>query len=1084
MGRNDSKRSKQERGENRMKKIIGIFVFVILVLSLSFIIWQLETEKKLQIAVINKTVPDESYREHLGFNWLLKTLKYVDSNSHSYQLNDYYGFKPDTSNQTYSINDLPKSYAKDDLIYISDTYGVYQNDFPWIEKKREGDRSNLVYGGLTMKEWKAIVNRLNADKKSTLIAEFNTLASPTDETVRNHMSNILGIRWSGWMGRYFDELDYRKNKEIPKWLVDEYRDNWAYKGEGFILINEQKNKIVVLKTGEDIDDKGIWMKFTEEGEKTFNLKKSVKYNYWFDIVTSEDDRNVLANYDWNLTQKGKKKLVDKNIPTSFVAVNKTQVKNATAYYLAGDFNDISAAPNFYQMKGILTINKYVNRFTESAFYWDTYVPMMKTILEQAYEGKTNQKVRVSNSVQTQKEKIQYSARISDDKMEVKVNGQWKNMKVKGVNIGIAKPGYFPGEAAISEDEYYQWFTDIGKLGANTIRVYTIHPPGFYNALKKYNESHKNPIYILHGVWIEEERLISQGNAFDKKGTTNFQKEIKKTIDVIHGNAMILPKGGHASGAYNADISKYVIGWILGIEWDPEMVHSTNKLNKTVKDYNGKYVETKNASPFEHWLAQLMDYTATYELEKYNWIRPLSFTNWVTTDILKHPNEPSEEEDLVSINPNIIHLKEPFTLTKEFASYHIYPYYPESMNYDYQEFVDFRGKKNNYAGYLKDLHKAHKIPILVAEFGVPSSRGMTHTNIYGWNQGHLSEKEQGNILVNLYEDIEHEGLLGGLVFTWQDEWFKRTWNTMDYDNPDRRPYWSNAQTNEQQFGLLSFDRLKIKVDGKYDDWSEAKVLYKDGKKELQSLMMDHDERYIYYKIKMNDLKKGYPMLLLDTLQGKGNTSIKQFPIVHTKNGLEFIAPIKSKKDARILVDHQYDLFAAIYKNYGAGFNYFSKEDTGLFSPIRYVLNDSLTIPTTKKVIPFSYYETGKLKEGNGNPNSKDYNSLVDFNINDKEKTIELRIPWLLLNFKDPSTKEIMGDISDNNSSTREEVDGIQVGLVYVNKQGELLDSFPKIQDKMIPSFKQYSWDHWNSPKTTYRLKESYYILQKAFTSTDE
>ena len=35
--------------------------------------------------------------------------------------------------------------------------------------------------------------------------------------------------------------------------------------------------------------------------------------------------------------------------------------------------------------------------------------------------------------------------------------------------------------------------------------------------------------------------------------------------------------------------------------------------------------------------------------------------------------------------------------------------------------------------------------------------------------------------------------------------------MDYDNPDRRPYWSNAQTGEQQFGLLSFDRHKVKVD---------------------------------------------------------------------------------------------------------------------------------------------------------------------------------------------------------------------------------------------------------------------------------
>ncbi|MFJ8264139.1 hypothetical protein ACIQ4I_19700 [Rummeliibacillus sp. NPDC094406] len=1064
-----------------MKKIIGIFVFVILVISLSFILWQLEDEKKLQIAIIDKTVPDESYREHLGLNWLLKTLKYVDSNNDSYKLDDYFGFKPNTSKKTYSIKDLPDSYKNDDVIYIADTYGVYQDDFPWINKNREGERSNLVYGGLKMNEWKAIVNRLSEDKKSTLVAEFNTLASPTDETVRNHMSSVLGIQSSGWMGRYFDELDYRKNNEIPKWIVDKYGSNWGYKGKGFILINEKENEIVVLKTGEDIDNKGIWLNFTEQGKKEFNIEKSVKYNYWFDIVTSEDKRNVLANYDWNLTKKGQEKLTDNNIPTSFVAVNKTQIKNATTYYLAGDFNDISTAPNFYKMKGILTINKYANRFSDSAFYFDAYVPMMKEILKQAYDDKNDDKEHISKKKTENNNDVHYTAKISDDKMEVKIDDKWQSMKIKGVNVGIAKPGYFPGETAITEDEYYQWFKDIGKLGANTIRVYTIHPPGFYNALKKYNENHKKPIYVLHGVWIDEERLVSKGNAFDKVGTINFQNEIKKTIDIIHGNALILPKAGHASGAYNADISKYVIGWILGIEWDPEMVQSTNKLNKTMHDYKGKYVEAKNASPFENWLATQMDYTATYELENYNWIRPLSFTNWVTTDLLKHPTEPSEEEDLVSVNPNVIHLKGPYTLTKEFASYHIYPYYPESMNYDYKNFVDFRGKKNNYAGYLHDLHKAHKLPILVAEFGVPSSRGMTHTNIYGWNQGHLSEKEQGDILVHLYEDIEHEGLLGGLAFTWQDEWFKRTWNTMDYDDPNRRPYWSNAQTNEQQFGLLSFDRLKIKVDGKYDDWSEAKELYKGGEGELQSLMVDHDECYLYYKIKMNDLKQGYPVLLLDTLQGKGNTSIKQMPMVHTKNGLDFIVPIKSKNDAHVLVDRQYDLFAALYRGYRAGFDYYSKGNTGLFSPVRYVLNDSFTIPTTKKVIPFSYYETGKLKEGNGNPASKDYNSLADFNINEKENTIELRIPWLLLNFKDPSTKEIMGNISELNFSASEKVNGIQVGVAYVNKQGELLDSFPKAEKKTIPAFKQYSWDNWDLPTSTYRLKESYYILQKKFTS---
>jgi hypothetical protein len=179
----------------------------------------------------------------------------------------------------------------------------------------------------------------------------------------------------------------------------------------------------------------------------------------------------------------------------------------------------------------------------------------------------------------------------------------------------------------------------------------------------------------------------------------------------------------------------------------------------------------------------------YEKEKYNWLRPMSFTNWVTTDLLEHPGEPSENEDLVSVNPNVIYTKNEMDLTKQFASYHIYPYYPDFFNYEekYQTFVDHRGKFNSYAGYLADLHSAHRLPILVAEFGVPSSRGLTHENPFGWNQGYLTEKQQGEIVSHLFEDIMAEKLLGGLIFTWQDEWFKRTWNTMDLDDPNRRPY---------------------------------------------------------------------------------------------------------------------------------------------------------------------------------------------------------------------------------------------------------------------------------------------------------
>ncbi|WDC85245.1 hypothetical protein PL321_07265 [Caloramator sp. mosi_1] len=136
-----------------------------------------------------------------------------------------------------------------------------------------------------------------------------------------------------------------------------------------------------------------------------------------------------------------------------------------------------------------------------------------------------------------------------------------------------------------------------------------------------------------------------------------------------------------------------------------------------------------------------------------------------------------------------------------------------MNYDkkYTTYIDEKGKVNPYRSYLNDLRKEHTMPVLVAEFGIPASRGMAHVNIHtGFNQGFVNETKQGEYIVSMLEDIYKEEYAGGLVFSWQDEWFKRTWNTMDLDIPDRRPYWKNVQTNEQMFGLLTFEPGEQKV----------------------------------------------------------------------------------------------------------------------------------------------------------------------------------------------------------------------------------------------------------------------------------
>lgn len=668
--------------------------------------------------------------------------------------------------------------------------------------------------------------------------------------------------------------------------------------------------------------------------------------------------------------------------------------------------------------------------------------------------------------------IQYMAKVDSNNFYIYKDSKWQKEFIKGVNIGAAKPGYFPGEFGTTKEDYLRWFKYISDMNSNTIRVYTILKPDFYNALYEYNKSADKPLYLMQGVWINEENIAKYKDGYNPQIENDFKKDIKTTIDVLHGNKIIKKVPGYAYGIYDKDLSPYVIGYVLGIEWDPEFVATTNDNNKDKVNYDGKYLYSKDASPFENFLCETGDYCIDYENKNYKMQRPVSFTNWVTTDMLSHPNEPLPKEDMVSVNTEHIKKKNTFK-TGLFASYHIYPYYPDFMNYqnNYIDFKDKNGKVDTYRAYLKDLKKEHTMPILVAEFGIPAARGKAHDNIYmGFNQGNVSEKAQGEMDAFMLKDIYEEGYAGALVFAFQDEWFKRTWNTMDLDLPDRRPFWNNPQTNEQHFGLLAFDpgekESNCYVDGDTKDWEGSTPVYKNKDSELY---VKSDETYVYFMVKDSkfDFTKDNLIIPIDTVQNQGNLI---FNGVGFNKAADFVISINGKDKSQILVDPYYDSFQYLY---GEKLNMISKnkeydiKNSGKFMPMYLCLNKELYLPQDKVKIPFSKYETGKLFYGDGNPKNSDYNSLADFSV--KDNIVEIRIPWQMLNVMDPSTKMIMNDLHIDGIKPIK-TEGIYAGI------GILKENIP------IPTIEMnfYSWNPWEIPTYHERLKPSYYILKDAFS----
>ncbi|MBU2651691.1 MAG: hypothetical protein KKA81_12220, partial [Bacteroidetes bacterium] len=387
---------------------------------------------------------------------------------------------------------------------------------------------------------------------------------------------------------------------------------------------------------------------------------------------------------------------------------------------------------------------------------------------------------------------------------------WNGMEyqpflVKGMNLGVAVPGTFPGELAATREQYWRWITRIHELGYNSIRLYTLHYPRMYEVLDSFNLQHpKNPIHIFQGVWLEEEL---PGYAQDLYFLTDtFDLQISEVVDCMHGNRVIPPRLGKAYGTYDTDVSKWIMGYIIGREVHPTEVLITNAMHYNDTSYTGEIFGLAPASPSETWFAKRLNHVVAYERNTYQTERPVSFSSWPTLDPIKHTNVLFPDEDTVSISlSNLQFIDAP---AGYFASYHAYPYYPEFINRQesYLPYHDYYGP-NSYLGYLYDLKSRYPdFPLIIAEFGTPGGWGIAHYSQSGMHHGGNTDKQQGENNIRILHNIEESGCGGGIQFAWIDEWFKRTWITdpMDY-NMESRILWLNACAAEQNFGMIRFEK---------------------------------------------------------------------------------------------------------------------------------------------------------------------------------------------------------------------------------------------------------------------------------------
>ena len=116
------------------------------------------------------------------------------------------------------------------------------------------------------------------------------------------------------------------------------------------------------------------------------------------------------------------------------------------------------------------------------------------------------------------------------------------------------------------------------------------------------------------------------------------KEIDYGIDAVYGRANIPERKGRAWGIYSADVSRWLLGWLVGRELESEEVMSNDQRNKGVS-FKGAYVSAgPEASPTEVWLAESLDEVASIEAARYNTLHPVALVSWPTLDPAWHDTE--------------------------------------------------------------------------------------------------------------------------------------------------------------------------------------------------------------------------------------------------------------------------------------------------------------------------------------------------------------------------------------------------------------------------------------------------------------
>ncbi|HVZ24531.1 MAG TPA: hypothetical protein VG842_00650 [Sediminibacterium sp.] len=361
-----------------------------------YVAWVFTPKRKLVVAIIDKTVQTSAGQEHISLDWVLTQEKFTKNNNQLYRSDkDYFGFFPGQQKK-YQLRGLEaldedqinQLSEESDLVYMTDSYGIFRSE--WMAEGNAQERSGIIYGGMSDQDL-ALFSAMKARHK-LIVSEFNSMGSPTTPDNRARFENAFGVKWTGWIGRYFDSFDTTVNKELPKWLIHNYRRQhggaWPFRKSGIAFIHTGDQIVIVEKEKELLDDIPR-IEVSREGQNHYQLPQTIRYPFWFDIVAADTGYNhYLATFQLDVNEKGRALLQQNGIPSQFPAITVHINRDYRFFYFSGDFCDNPIVLSGAYLKWVHYLDWFFyNRHDPQerrSFFWLFYRPLVTTILNDYY----------------------------------------------------------------------------------------------------------------------------------------------------------------------------------------------------------------------------------------------------------------------------------------------------------------------------------------------------------------------------------------------------------------------------------------------------------------------------------------------------------------------------------------------------------------------------------------------------------------------------------------------------------------------------------------------------------------------------